>query len=60
MAAKGQDPDEPRVDETPDVSAPWFDPQVIQKGFLAGKASSHTPAIWIDSERGVFYYQYHD
>jgi hypothetical protein len=42
------------------LSVPWFDPQSIQKGFVAGETHSNTPSIWIDAEHGVFYYQYTD
>jgi hypothetical protein len=61
MASADQDPDQPRVDTPPaGLPAPWFDPQSIRNGLVAGRTSSHTPAIWIDVERGIFYYQYHD
>jgi hypothetical protein len=57
----GQDRDRPtRVSDMPELSAPWFAPDTIRKGLVAGANGSHTPAMWIDSERGVFYYQYTD
>jgi hypothetical protein len=42
------------------LSAPWFSPQVIRKGFVAGESESHTPRIWIDAERAEVYYMYTD
>ncbi|MEN6449717.1 MAG: hypothetical protein ABFC96_04420 [Thermoguttaceae bacterium] len=45
---------------TSPLSAPWFDPQTIRKGLVAGETHSDTPSIWIDTQRGVFYYQYTD
>ena len=35
---------------------PWFDVDKIRHGLFAGKDSSHTPQIWVDRDRGVFYY----
>jgi hypothetical protein len=53
--------DQPMLQSTTSpLSVPWFDPQSIRKGFVAGETHSHTPSIWIDAERGVFYYQYTD
>ncbi len=40
--------------------APWFDPENIQKGVQAGERGSHQPIIWIDTARGIFYFQYTD
>lgn len=34
----------------------WFDIEKIVKGEVWGKNSSHTPCIWIDTERGILYY----
>ena len=35
---------------------PWFDVDKIRHGIYVGKASSHTPEIWVDRDRGVFYF----
>lgn len=43
-----------------DVPVPWFDPEKISEGVEAGGDGSHTPKIWIDTARGVFYFQYTD
>ena len=48
------------VKEVGDFSVPWFDPENIKNGVEAGKRSSHTPKIWIDTDRGAFYFQYTD
>ena len=42
------------------LSVPWFDPRSIKKGLVGGEGGSHQPLIWIDTEKGIFYYQYHD
>lgn len=38
----------------------WFDVHNIEKGLCGGKIGSHCPQIWIDEERGIFYYCYTD
>jgi hypothetical protein len=38
----------------------WFDPQNIRKGLTAGGGGSGIPTIWVDTERGVFYYELSD
>jgi hypothetical protein len=35
----------------------WFDPDKITHGVYAGENASHKPEIWIDLERGVFYFR---
>lgn len=37
--------------------ASWFDSDAIQKGEACGDGHSHTPEIFVDLERGVFYYR---
>lgn len=37
-------------------SIPWFDVNKIRHGIYTGKASSHTPEIWVDTDRGIFYF----
>jgi hypothetical protein len=34
----------------------WFDVDKIAEGVVAGDGSDHGPQIWIDTQRGVFYY----
>ncbi len=36
---------------------PWITPGTIKRGLYAGKESSHTPEIWIDLDRGIFYFK---
>ena len=48
------------VQQVGDLPVPWFDPENINEGVEAGKRDSHTPKIWIDTARGVFYFQYTD
>jgi hypothetical protein len=38
----------------------WFDVNSIQRGQEGGISSSRMPRIWVDTERGVFYYTFHD
>lgn len=38
----------------------WFDPHTIRKGVTAGGGGSGIPTIWVDTERGVFYYEVSD
>ena len=37
--------------------ASWFDPEKITRGIYTGDGSSHKPQIWIDLDRGIFYFQ---
>jgi hypothetical protein len=34
----------------------WFDIGNIKKGLADGEGGSHRPRIWVDTDRGVFYY----
>jgi hypothetical protein len=46
---------------SPHPSAPaWFDPQTIQTGLHYRGHGSGYPDIWIDTQRGIFYYQLTD
>ena len=36
--------------------ANWFCPDTITNGLYVGEASSHKPQIWIDLDKGIFYY----
>lgn len=40
--------------------APWFDSDAIQNGEAWGRGDSHTPEIFIDLDRGVFYHHCSD
>ena len=40
--------------------ASWFDPDKITRGIYAGDSSSHKPEIWIDLDRGIFYFREND
>ena len=40
----------------PEMEVDWFDVNNILSGFIAGESGSHTPQVWIDDQRGVFYY----
>jgi len=42
------------------VDVSWFDVQNIRSGVTAGEGGSHKPTIWVDTERGVFYYHLTD
>lgn len=44
----------------PELSIPWFNPGSITEGLEGGGAGSHEPKVWIDTTRGVFYYQLQD
>ena len=43
-----------------ELNLAWFDPQQIAHGSEAGAIGSHTPKIWIDESRGIFYYRLTD
>ena len=45
----------PKLPNNPDLPH-WFDPNHIEKGVMAGKGYEGEPQIWIDEERGIFYY----
>jgi len=38
----------------------WFDSAVIERGICAGENGGHTPNIWVDTDKGIFYFQVHD
>ncbi len=42
------------------LDVPWFDIHNIQSGIQAGARGTIQPAIWVDAERGVFYYMMTD
>jgi hypothetical protein len=45
----------------PEPTCPsWFDPENISHGLASVNEVSHTPSIWIDLDRGVFYYHLSD
>lgn len=46
-----------RVDTSVLKPVPWFNPHLITRGIHAGVPGSHTPEVWVDLERGVFYYR---
>ncbi|MDY7011409.1 MAG: hypothetical protein SVV80_11765 [Planctomycetota bacterium] len=54
------------IEETPtealgeQFDVTWFDVQNIRKGKIAGGGGSGVPMIWVDTERGVFYYRLTD
>jgi len=35
----------------------WFDPDKITNGIYAGQEGSHLPQMWIDEDRGLFYFR---
>ena len=37
--------------------APWFNPSSITHGLHIGGPGSSVPEIWVDRDRGVFYYK---
>jgi hypothetical protein len=37
--------------------APWFNPNTITNGIYTGMNSSHTPEIWIDLDKGIFFFK---
>lgn len=43
-----------------ELSVAWFDPESIAEGLEGGGTGSHEPKVWIDTRRGIFYYQLHD
>jgi len=45
----------PELPHNPDLPQ-WFDPDHISKGVMAGKGFEGQPQIWVDEERGIFYY----
>jgi hypothetical protein len=42
------------------LSIAWFNPKAIRQGFAGGNIGSHTPQLWVDTERGIVYYKYTD
>jgi len=54
--------DEPPMPQTlaQERGVTWFDPHNIRKGLTAGGGGSGIPNIWVDTERGVFYYELSD
>ena len=35
----------------------WFTPETITRGIYTGEDSSHKPQIWVDLEKGTFYFK---
>lgn len=59
--ATGRNPQQPTFPiGTEPLSAPWFNPETIRTGLVAGQIGRHTPVVWIDTERCVLYYYYSD
>lgn len=50
------EPDQPTVGREL-LSAPWFTPQTIRTGLVAGACGGRQPMVWIDTQRGVLYYR---
>ncbi len=42
------------------LAVPWFNPEQIHTGLESGFAGSYQPKVWIDTERGILYYQLRD
>ncbi len=42
------------------LDVPWFDVENIKKGLSAGAGGPLVPTVWVDSQRGVFYYMVTD
>jgi len=38
----------------------WFKPDKITHGIHVGESGSHVPQIWVDSDRGTFYFRLTD
>jgi len=38
----------------------WFDVECIRNGMTTGGCGSHAPVVWVDTDRGVFYYMVTD
>jgi len=49
-----------KIQDTGALVVPWFNPEQIRVGLETGHAGSYQPKIWIDTERGILYYQLHD
>lgn len=47
------------LQNTEPLSVPWFDPSSIRTGLVGGDTGGG-PRIWIDTEKGVFYWQLTD
>ena len=50
----------PQREKSTDLRIDWFDNDRISKGAVAGTGWGWEPKIWIDDERGVFYYEVND
>jgi len=40
--------------------ATWFTPETITNGLYVGDSASHMPQIWIDLDKGIFYFKEND
>ena len=58
--AEFEGPVERSVASTPHLETEWFDIQAIRHGVVGGSGPSHSPKVWIDTDRGVFYYKQTD
>ena len=50
----------PEREKSSDLRIEWFDNDRISKGVTAGTGWSWEPRVWIDEERGIFYYEIND
>jgi hypothetical protein len=50
----------PEREKSSDLRIDWFDNDQIAKGVVAGTGWSWEPRIWIDENRGIFYYEVND
>lgn len=41
-------------------NASWFNPHRITRGIHVGESGSHVPQIWVDLDRGTFYFRLTD
>lgn len=41
-------------------SPAWFEPNTIDEGVTAGGGGTGVPMVWVDTQRGIFYYEISD
>jgi hypothetical protein len=53
---KIEGPSKERAFTSPHFRSEWFDPESIATGFSGGARGHRSPKVWVDTDRGVFYY----
>ncbi len=57
LTPKSEDATRYVADDSSQGNKWWFHPSTIKNGLYLGERGAYTPQIWIDKDRGLFYYR---